>query len=312
MPPGVQSLRVRRRRDDPKGLRIAPVSRGLALHRSSKSSQWCKTIGAIDVSDLTGSYPRSSAIARPRTSFFAHLSPMSRGCGRMVRGGFRVSSGSEKFSSGKPVLLPKSIWACVQRSRGGDESTTSNWLPDPPTFPQLHGSVNRQVAPSIRSSEYIDHAAQRQDPGVAARRRSHGYFILFIIPDCLLKRLNPRLHAAVRREFGGPHRHVYDDAKLDYTLKFWLDVSLRADRRGFAQDRRANRARDVGACCTRAGNSTSTTADGAGVGQQPFVGARASGTTTRPARAEPQTLVARGREGELHPPTDTNLRSDDE
>ena len=131
-------------------------------------------------------------------------------------------------------------------------------------------------------SEYIEHGAQQRDRSSPAATTDG--------EDGLLHRArrwsrptDPGYRLLCEEIFGPVvTAHVYDDARWEETLEVVdADFALRADRRGLRRDRRAVREASL-ALRNAAGNFyINDKPTGAVVGQQPFGGARGSGTNDK-------------------------------
>ncbi|MEZ4417870.1 MAG: L-glutamate gamma-semialdehyde dehydrogenase [Gemmatimonadota bacterium] len=195
----------------------------------------------------------------------------------LVRGAFEYQG--QKCSAASRAYIPESVW----RRMGDDLVSETNGLAmgDPADFRNFVGAVIHERA-FEKIAGYIDRA--RQNPEVeiiagGACDRSKGWFVR----PTILKATNPRYEAMCEEIFGPVLSvYVYPDGQwedildlVDSTSPYALTGAV------FADDRRAvqkafDRLRDA------AGNFyINDKPTGAVVGQQPFGGARASGTNDK-------------------------------
>ena len=150
---------------------------------------------------------------------------------------------------------------------------------DPARLPQLHGRGDRREGVRQDRRLRIDDARERADH---RRRRRHGEEGYFIEPT-LVETHDPAYQLLCEEIFGPVvTAHVYDDAKWEETLALVDETSPYALTGAvFARDRGAVRTASV-ALRNAAGNFyINDKPTGAVVGQQPFGGARASGTNDK-------------------------------
>jgi len=195
----------------------------------------------------------------------------------MVRGAFEYQG--QKCSAASRAYVPASLWSQV-RDRIL-EMLAEVKVGDPADFRNFMGAViDRKAFDKITA--YID--AAKQTPGVkllfgGGARDADGYFI----DPTLLQVDDPRYRTMCEEIFGPVLSvHVYPEANWAETLRTVDETSPYALTGGvFAQDRRAlDQAQQ--ALRYAAGNFyVNDKPTGAVVGQQPFGGARASGTNDK-------------------------------
>jgi len=227
------------------------------------------------------SYPRIVGETGGKNFVFAHPSADVDACvAALVRGSFEFQG--QKCSAGSRAYVPKSLWPQVQE-RLIDE-VKSIKVGDPTDFRNFMGAVIDE--PSFtRIMGYIDHAKGSGEAEVlvgGAGDKSKGYFI----EPTVVRTTNPRFKL-MQEEIFGPVLtvFVYDDATaanleatldlVDTTSPYALTGAIFARERGVI-DHLSRRLRHT------AGNFyINDKPTGAVVGQQPFGGARASGTNDK-------------------------------
>lgn len=222
------------------------------------------------------SYPRIVGETGGKDFVVAHPSadPQAVAVG-IVRGGFEYQG--QKCSAASRAYLPKSLWpdirdrmvAMMADMKQGDVRDFSNFV----------AAVIDEKA-FTRISGYLDHA--RQTASIVAgggADRSTGWFI-----EPTLVQTDDPGHRMLCEEIFGPivTIHVYDDAKWSETLRVVDQTSPYALTGAvFARDRGAVREASS-ALRQAAGNFyINDKPTGAVVGQQPFGGARGSGTNDK-------------------------------
>ena len=260
------------------------ISRELLAHRDLAgvhftgstevfNDMW-KTIGAS--MSTYRSYPRIVGETGGKDFIVAHASADPRALAvAIARGGFE--SQGQKSSAVSRVYVPKSIWNDV-RDRVVAMLDDMK-MGDPRDFRNFVGAViDRKAFESI--SRYVEHAKQHATilaGGVCDG--SKGYFIR----PTLVQTDDPAYKLLCEEIFGPVvTAYVYDDAKWAETLKL-VDATSPYALTGaiFAQDRQAVREAQS-ALRNAAGNFyINDKPTGAVVGQQPFGGARASGTNDK-------------------------------
>jgi 1-pyrroline-5-carboxylate dehydrogenase len=230
--------------------------------------------------NLTGyaSYPRLVGETGGKDFILAHASAdvdaLATG---MVRGAYEYQG--QKCSAASRAYVPASLWPTVRDRML--EMLADVKVGDPADFRNFMGAViDRKAFDKIKA--YID--AAKQAPGVklvfgGGAHDADGYFI----DPTLLQVDDPRYRTMCEEIFGPVLSvHVYPDARWPETLRTVDETSPYALTGGvFAQDRRAVEQAHQ-ALRYAAGNFyVNDKPTGAVVGQQPFGGARASGTNDK-------------------------------
>ncbi|HEX6059917.1 MAG TPA: L-glutamate gamma-semialdehyde dehydrogenase [Gemmatimonadaceae bacterium] len=237
------------------------------------NSMW-KTIGSSMGSYR--SYPRIVGETGGKDFIVAHPSADVEALAvAIARGGFEYQG--QKCSAASRVYVPKSLWpevkervvAMLQAFRMGD----------PRDFRNFMGAVIDEKAFG-KISEYLDDATRNAtvvSGGVA--RGDDGWFI----EPTLVETRDPGYRLLCEEIFGPVvTAHVYDDAKWAETLKVVDETSPYALTGAvFSTERRAVKQAAI-ALRNAAGNFyVNDKPTGAVVGQQPFGGARGSGTNDK-------------------------------
>jgi len=237
------------------------------------NSMW-KTIGA----SMSGyrSYPRIVGETGGKDFIVAHASADAQALAvAIARGGFEYQG--QKCSAVSRVYVPRSIWNDVRDRTVG--MLRDMRMGDVADFRNFMGAViDRNAFDKI--GEYLGEAkkgAKVLHGGAAKGEKG------FFIEPTLVEAEDPA-HRLLCEEIFGPvvTAHVYDDAKWPETLRIVDETSPYALTGSvFAQDRRAVR-EAMSALRNAAGNFyVNDKPTGAVVGQQPFGGARASGTNDK-------------------------------
>jgi 1-pyrroline-5-carboxylate dehydrogenase len=237
------------------------------------NSMW-RTIGANMSNYAT--YPRIVGETGGKDFIVAHASADPQALAvAIARGGFEFQG--QKCSAASRVYVPRSMWndvrdrtvAMMDEMRMGDVTDFRNFV----------GAVIDEKA-FKKISEYLDDArsnAKIISGGVA--KGDEGYFI----KPTLVQAKEPRYRLLCEEIFGPVvTAYVYDDDKWDETLEI-IDTTSPYALTGavFANDRAAVREAAM-ALRNAAGNFyINDKPTGAVVGQQPFGGARASGTNDK-------------------------------
>jgi len=233
-----------------------------------------KTIGAS--MGTYRSYPRIVGETGGKDFILAHPSADPAALAvAIVRGGFEFQG--QKCSAASRVYVPRSLWndvrdrcvAMIAEIKMGDVQDFRNFMSaviDKRAFDKICG--------------YVDHA--KKNAKIIAGGGcddSHGYFI----QPTLVEAADPGYKLLCEEIFGPVvTAHVYDDAKWKETMTV-VDTTSPYALTGavFAQDRRAI-VEATEALQYAAGNFyINDKPTGAVVGQQPFGGARASGTNDK-------------------------------
>jgi 1-pyrroline-5-carboxylate dehydrogenase len=243
------------------------------------NSFW-KTIGA----NVGGyrSYPRIVGETGGKDFIVAHPSADAQALvTAILRGAFEYQG--QKCSAASRVYVPESIWkrikdTLIQETEGltqGDVSDFSNFM----------GAVIDKAA-FDRIKGYVDRAKASKDAEIIAGGQCDDSVGYFIRPTIILAKT--AAYETMCEEIFGPVLtvHVYKDKDWSETLRV-LDGTSPYALTGavFAQDRRAIR-EAMEALRNSAGNFyINDKPTGAVVGQQPFGGARASGTNDKAGSA---------------------------
>jgi len=224
------------------------------------------------------SYPRLVGETGGKDFVFAHPSAdADQLVTALVRGAFEYQG--QKCSAASRAYVPKSLWPRVKDMLVAQ--TEELKMGDPEDFTNFVGAVIDQRAfNNIKG--YIDFAAKAADAKIIAGGQcdaSTGYFIR----PTIIETTNPKFKTMVEEIFGPVLTvYVYEDKDLEATVQL-CDESTPYALTGaiFARDRRV--IHDLtnkleGAAGNFYINDKPT---GAVVGQQPFGGARASGTNDK-------------------------------
>ena len=277
MPPGVINLVVGSGGEVGDPVLASPELAGIHFTGSTAVfQQMWKTIGGNIASYR--SYPRIVGETGGKDFVFAHSSadPIAVGTA-LVRGSFEYQG--QKCSAASRAYVPESLWKQVKECVLAQVAEIK--MGDPEDFTNFMSAVIDKAAfDSIKS--YIDFAKRSSEAEIIAGGgcdESVGYFI----QPTVVVTTNPNFKL-LREEIFGPVLtiHVYKDAELDTALEL-CDTGSPYALTGavFANDRHAiqkmqDRLRDT------AGNFyINDKPTGAVVGQQPFGGARASGTNDK-------------------------------
>ncbi len=224
------------------------------------------------------SYPRIVGETGGKDFVFAHPSAdVPALVTALVRGAFEYQG--QKCSAASRAYVPRSLWPEV-RDRVVAE-TEALRMGDPADFRTFVGAViDRKAFESIGA--YLEAARSSPEARILAGGTSDASEGWFIRPT-LVETSNPRFRL-MEEEIFGPvlTLYVYDDARLDETLALCDSASPYALTGAiFARDRAAV-VRMTRALENAAGNFyVNDKPTGAVVGQQPFGGARASGTNDK-------------------------------
>jgi 1-pyrroline-5-carboxylate dehydrogenase len=222
------------------------------------------------------SYPRIVGETGGKDFIIAHPSADADALAvAIVRGGFEFQG--QKCSAASRVYVPKSLWAGVRDRVAAMIDDIK--MGDVQDFRNFMGAVIDKRA-FDKIGEYVEHA--RGKAKIVAGGRVDGSTGYFISPT-LVETTDPG-YRLLSEEIFGPvvTAYVYDDAKWDETLAV-VDATSPYALTGavFAQDRRAI-VHATSALRHAAGNFyVNDKPTGAVVGQQPFGGARGSGTNDK-------------------------------
>jgi 1-pyrroline-5-carboxylate dehydrogenase len=233
-----------------------------------------KTIGASMATYR--SYPRIVGETGGKDFVVAHPSADPEALAvAIVRGGFEFQG--QKCSAVSRVYIPKSLWSGVRDRMVAMIDDIK--MGDPQDFRNFMGAVIDKRA-FDKISEYVEHA--RGKAKIVAGGRTDGSNGYFVSPT-LVETSEPAYRLLCEEIFGPVvTAYVYDDAKWSETLEVVDQTSPYALTGAvFAQDRRAI-VHAMSALRHAAGNFyVNDKPTGAVVGQQPFGGARASGTNDK-------------------------------
>jgi 1-pyrroline-5-carboxylate dehydrogenase len=193
----------------------------------------------------------------------------------IARGGFEYQG--QKCSAASRVYIPRSLWKDVRERTVAMMDDMK--IGDVTDFRNFMGAVIDRKA-FTKISEYV--ADAKQNATVVAGGKVDGKGGYFVHPT-LVETTDPRYRLLCEEIFGPVVTvHVYDDAKWSETLRI-IDTTTAYALTGavFARDRRAVREAMM-ALRNAAGNFyVNDKPTGAVVGQQPFGGARGSGTNDK-------------------------------
>lgn len=228
--------------------------------------------------DKYKTYPRVVGETGGKDFVFAHPSAhVEHLVYSLVRGAFEYQG--QKCSAASRAYIPKSIWPQVKEQIVGVTKTLK--MGDVSDFTNFMGAVIDDRS-FTKIKGYIDHAQSSNDADVICGGTcddSEGYFV----EPTIIEAKVPTYKSMVEEIFGPVLSiYVYDDAKLDETMKI-CDSSTQYALTGaiFAQDRYSLNHMSQ-ALRNAAGNFyLNDKPTGAVVGQQPFGGSRASGTNDK-------------------------------
>jgi 1-pyrroline-5-carboxylate dehydrogenase len=237
------------------------------------NSMW-KTIGAS--MGRYANYPRIVGETGGKDFIVAHPSADPQALAvAIARGGFEYQG--QKCSAASRIYVPRSMWkdvrdrtvAMIDEMKVGDVTDFRNFM---------GAVIDRKAFAKI--SEYVDDA--KKNATIVAGGKVDGKDGYFVHPT-LVETSDPRYRLLCEEIFGPVVTvHVYDDAKWSETLRV-IDTTTAYALTGavFANDRRAVREAQM-ALRNAAGNFyVNDKPTGAVVGQQPFGGARGSGTNDK-------------------------------
>ncbi len=224
------------------------------------------------------SYPRIVGETGGKDFVFAHPSADWQAVvTALVRGAFEYQG--QKCSAASRAYIPRSLWPNIQQKLVADIKTIA--MGDVRDFRNfMNAVIDERSFNKIRS--YMDHAKSDPDAKILIGGNAFGEKGWFIEPTVIVT-TNPRSKTMVEEIFGPVLTiYVYEDGKLDETLEH-CDTSTAYGLTGaiFARDRVAV-AKLTQKLRNAAGNFyINDKPTGAVVGQQPFGGARGSGTNDK-------------------------------
>ncbi|MBP1620482.1 MAG: delta-1-pyrroline-5-carboxylate dehydrogenase, partial [Acidobacteria bacterium] len=277
LPPGVINLVVGSGGEVGDPVLASPDFAGLHFTGSTAvfQSMW-KTIGASMPNYR--SYPRIVGETGGKDFVFAHVSAdVEALVTALVRGAFEYQG--QKCSAASRAYVPKALWpevkqrlvAMVGEIKMGDTDDFTNFM---------GAVIDKAAFESIK--EYIDYAKASGEAEIIAGGKCDDSVGYFIEPTVVVTS-NPRFRL-MKEEIFGPVLtiHVYDEKKLDEALKSCDTGSPYALTGCVFADDRAAVLKIADALRDAAGNFyINDKPTGAVVGQQPFGGARASGTNDK-------------------------------
>jgi 1-pyrroline-5-carboxylate dehydrogenase len=228
------------------------------------------------------SFPRLVGETGGKDFIFAHPSAdVNALATALLRGSFEYQG--QKCSACSRAYIPKSLWGKVQEKLLSDLASVS--MGDVREFKHLVNAVIDEKS-FKRISNCIEHAKNSSDAKVIAGGKTDSNKGYFVEPTVILAQ-QPQYKSMVEEIFGPVLSiYVYEDSKLDETLTICDQTSPYALTGAiFSQDRYAvqHMAKKLRYA---AGNFyVNDKPTGAVVGQQPFGGARSSGTNDKAGSA---------------------------
>ncbi len=224
------------------------------------------------------SYPRIVGETGGKDFVFAHPSADVDGLvAAIVRGSFEYQG--QKCSAASRAYIPKSLWKEVKEKLVAEVKTIK--MGDISDFKNFMGAViDKKSFDNIRG--YLEGVAQSKDSEIIVGgkcRDEEGYFV----EPTVIETKNPHYRTMCEEIFGPVMTvYVYEDSQFEETLKICDETSPYALTGCiWAQDRRV-----IETAMTRLSQSAgnfyiNNKPTGAVVGQQPFGGARGSGTNDK-------------------------------
>ncbi|KAF2145659.1 uncharacterized protein K452DRAFT_243886 [Aplosporella prunicola CBS 121167] len=264
-----------------------------ALHFTGSTAVFRSLYGQIASGVADGKYqgyPRIVGETGGKNFHLVHPSAnVDNAVKQTVRGAFEFQG--QKCSATSRLYVPASLWP--EFKEGLARETAALKIGEPSDFANFIGPVIHE--PSFKKlSGVIDEAKNDKELELVVGGKHDGSKGYFIHPT-IYRTTNPA-HPLLSRELFGPVlvAYVYDDSAPDAFAKICktVDTTTEYALTGaiFAQDRQAIRFAEE-ALRTSAGNFyVNCKSTGAVVGQQPFGGARASGTNDKAGSA---TLLSR-------------------
>lgn len=277
LPPGVINMLPGHGPDIGDPVFASPHFAGLHFTGSTRTFQFMwKTIGQ-NIARYRG-YPRIVGETGGKDFILAHPSADARAVATaIVRGSFEYQG--QKCSAASRAYLPHTLWPAIQESLLGQLSeVTMGSVEDFTHF--VNAVIDRPAYESITG--YIAEAKQQDGVRVLHGGNYSDEAGYFIEPTVLL--VDDPGHRTMCEEIFGPvvSIYLYDDHRFDETITLIDETSPYALTGAiFARDRRVIR-RAMDGLADNAGNFyINDKPTGAVVGQQPFGGARGSGTNDK-------------------------------
>ncbi|MEK6452258.1 MULTISPECIES: L-glutamate gamma-semialdehyde dehydrogenase [Myroides] len=223
-------------------------------------------------------YPRIVGETGGKDFVIAHPSSCAKEVAvALTRGAFEYQG--QKCSAASRAYIPASMWPKVKEYMGADLATIKMGTPEDPS-----NFVSSVISESSfdKLAKYIDQAQADSDAEVVfggKYDKSVGYFI----EPTVIVTTNPQ-YETIKTELFGPVLtiYVYEDAKWAETLKLVDETSVYALTGAIFSKCRYAAIEATDALVNAAGNFyINDKPTGAVVGQQPFGGARASGTNDK-------------------------------
>lgn len=224
------------------------------------------------------SYPRLVGETGGKDFVFVHPSSESEtvACA-LVRGAFEYQG--QKCSAASRAYIPKSLWPAIKDKMLAELKTIT--LGDPLDFKDFMSAVIDKKA-FERVQSYIEYSRKSSEAKIISGGECDSRKGFFIQPT-VIEVSNPKFKTMTEEIFGPVLSvYVYEDSEWEDTLEICNSTSPYALTGAFfATDRKAVEIADM-ALKNAAGNYyINNKPTGAVVGQQPFGGARASGTNDK-------------------------------
>ncbi len=225
------------------------------------------------------SYPRIVGETGGKDFIFAHPSADPEALATaLCRGAFEAQG--QKCSAASRGYLPRSLWPRVKERLLAQVASLRMGDPTDDFRVFVGAVIDRPAFETIKG--YVEHARASPDAQILAGGRCDDSVGYFVEPTVVLTD-NPH-HKLMEEEIFGPvlTLFVYEDARLDEAVALCDATSPYALTGAiFAQDRRAVEALSRSLCDAAGNFYVNDKPTGAVVGQQPFGGARASGTNDK-------------------------------
>lgn len=224
------------------------------------------------------SYPRLVGETGGKDFVFAHsTADVPALVTALVRGAFEYQG--QKCSAASRAYIPRSIWKDVKERLVAEVKSIT--IGDVTDFSNFMGAViDKSSFTNIKN--YIDEAKTKADAEVIVGGKCNEEVGYFIEPTVI--EVKSPTYRTMCEEIFGPVLtiYVYEDAKFEETLKICDETSPYALTGAFFSQDRSVIVKATKALTNAAGNYyINTKPTGAVVGQQPFGGARGSGTNDK-------------------------------